>query len=109
MLDVNRRFFMTGLLATPAIVSINSIMPVKAIERFSEIQNYDTWLLAKSGDTSFWATRSLLNQIHKDYNIIREVKTPIMTSLYGREATKFTVDLMKIHPSRVVYELPSTW
>lgn len=86
----SRRLFLTGLVAAPAVIAYERLMPVrKLIEVENSIQNYEKWsLVVDNTDRSFWMkTTDALAYLHTK-NIGREVSMPIDVELNkNRNAT----------------------
>lgn len=74
---LTKRSFLLGLIATPAVVSINNIMPVKAMQLITDvgsISDLDNYVLVRYSSENIWwmssaQLRALINQ--SDYEIVR--------------------------------------
>lgn len=112
---IERRNFLKGLFAAPAIVAVGSLMPIKAVkaniftlEKFTEIPSYNTWCLVKeSGGNLAWMMNSDIHRFINDVSIIEEVRMNDISGFGPSQRSKLTTDLMKIRNAMVVHELPS--
>lgn len=104
---ITKRNFLKGLFATPVIIPINNLMPVSTkliMANADELVSYNTWALIHSQGKKFWTLNQYANKLNiSDVNIVKEVKMPLITNYYGKEANKLTVDLMKVAPGSSVF------
>lgn len=104
----SRRLFLTGLVAAPAVIAIDRLMPVKSfIEKETSIQNFEKWsLVVDNTNRSFWMKTTEALAFTNTKDIGREVSVPIDIELsknrnglimsYLNQIEKFEVVVMPL-------------
>ena len=76
----SRRLFLGGLIAAPAVIAANKLMPVKSIITADELSlavGKSDWVLISNGGYPVWGKRDILEQMYYGTNIERYVNKTI--------------------------------
>lgn len=104
---ITKRDFIKSLFCAPALVSINNIMPVKALEKFTHIPSYDQWLLVSDNGVKSWMKESLAKEYFRPLEIIKKVDVDMAMILKNSKDNLVATKLMKEYNALVIHELPS--
>lgn len=114
-----RRLFLGGLIAAPAVIAANKLMPVKSIITADEIDlavGQSGWVLISNNGNPVWGLRSTLERMYYENNtkhyvdktitppdfksqIIKEVMLPERTNY---RKVHVGTELLKIHNARII-------
>ena len=115
----SRRLFLGGLIAAPAVIAANKLMPVKSIITADELSlavGKSDWVLISNGGYPVWGKRDILEQMYYGTNIERYVnktitppdfKSQILKEVQLPERTNYRTvhagtELLAIHPGRII-------
>lgn len=115
ILPTSRRGFLTGLIVAPAIVASTNIMPVKAIEKFSYVDTYSDWVLARYRNSeddaaAFWIKKSVFDTYSHNtmMDVVHTTKIPFANVISKNRMADETKTLRRVGNYNVVtFELPS--
>lgn len=106
-LIIPRRSILKGLFAAPAIVAASNIMPVSTkIFRANaeELISSSSWSLIFKDSRKFWVPSGKENVLNSaNMKVVKRIDIPFALNYYGKEATKTTIELMKLMPGSSVY------
>lgn len=115
----SRRFFLGGLIAAPAVIAANKLMPVKSIITADDLSlavGKSDWVLISNGSEPVWGKRDLLEKMYYEKNTEHYVnktlsppdfKTQILKQVQLPERTDYRkfhagTELLKIYPGRII-------
>ena len=106
MVNLTKRSFLFGMIATPAIVTINNIMPVKLITDVAAAIPGDGFVLVSRGHGDFfWMSQDMLNlyKYKDDLSVVRSTTLPL-NELSGTARTVEQVkQLTSLEKAQVVF------
>ena len=115
----SRRLFLGGLIAAPAVIAANKLMPVKSIITADELSlavGKSDWVLISNGGYPVWGKRDILERLYYEKNTERYVnktitppdfKSQILKEVQLPERTNYRTvhagtELLAIHPGRII-------
>lgn len=115
----SRRFFLGGLIAAPAVIAANRLMPVKSIITADDLSlavGKSNWVLISNGGDPVWGKRDTLEKMYYGNNIeyyVNKTITPpdfksqILKEVQLPERTNYRTvhagtELLAIYPGRII-------
>lgn len=98
-----RRLFLGGLIAAPAVIAANKLMPVKSFDFLDTPQ--EEWVLVSHSDNSLaWMPKNRFDYINfeycgSNYSVLRTVEVPVRTNFRKYHAG---TELLKIQSAKII-------